>query len=143
MLNYDKDCAPCDDIKICTNLESYNKPLPEFPWYTPTFKWRLILNLKLQPQNDVKLWIEHNNAPGLAFHVLKIDKMNVKMEEICVKISSGYCQRYEQELGINIPIPIKQIIGARYLFIEPSIFKDFHPRNKKKKDSPKWNKSLY
>lgn len=134
----------CDDIKICTNLESHSGPLPKGIWFTPTFEWRLYLNLLLQPQNDVKLWTEHNNDPGLAFYELKIPEMDKKMKEICGKISNRYCIKCEQELLIiNIPISIRELIGKQYLFIEPSIFKDFHSKNKKNANSPKWIRNPY
>ena len=128
-------------IKMCRDLEIYNKPLPKWhAWFTPTLKWRLNVNLILHQQNDPKIWIVRNNkSPGLAFHPLKNKKMVIKMQQICVKLSTGYCKIYEEILQINIPIPIQELIGKVYLYVEPSTFKDVHFVQ----DSPtwKWNRN--
>ena len=92
-------------------------------WYR-TRRWRLTLNLLLQPENDAKEWIQ---AHRIYHHCLvytelvKIPELNKKMEQICIKISSGYCSKYEEESLILIPTPIKQLIGVT-LFVEPSVF---------------------
>ena len=88
--------------------------------------FRLMLNLRLQPQSNPNLWIRQCRCQSVTFCELKeIQELNEMMEQICIKISSGYCQRYEIEnerLKI-IPLPIKEIIGRVYLFEKPSIFK--------------------
>ena len=147
MLKYKKlseiiqhDIASGDDIKICANLECYNEPLPIYHgWYTPTLKWRIMLNLILQCENnDVKLWMDHNDEPGLAFHEVRDPLMVEEMIKICMKISIGYCARAENELLINIPISLKRLIGKKYLFVQPSTFKEFNSRGITRADSPKW-----
>ena len=153
MLKYEKlseiiqdDIAECDDIKICSNLEYYNKPLPTYDgWFTPTLKWRIMLNLILQccKHNNVKLWMDHNDEPGLAFHEITDPQMIEEMIKICVKISCGYCARAETEILINIPISLKRLIGKKYLFVQPAIFKDFHCNGITKADSPKWCANRY
>ena len=88
--------------------------------------FRLILNLRLQPQPNPNLWIRQCRDNSVKFCELKkIQELNEIMEQICMKIASGYCQRYEIENeGLKIiPLPIKNIIGRVYLFEEPSLFK--------------------
>ena len=91
-----------------------------------TNRFRLILNLRLQPQPNPNLWIRLCRDNSVNFCELKkIQELNEIMEQICMKIASGYCQRYEIENeGLKIiPLPIKNIIGRVYLFEEPSLFK--------------------
>lgn len=84
-------------------------------------KWSLFLNLKLQPQNDPKLWMKY--LPYLSFKNVDIPELNDLMEKMCLKISCGYVTRFEREADVNIPIPIKIIIANRYLLIKVSVFK--------------------
>lgn len=90
-------------------------------WYT-TRRWRLILNLILQPQTNTKFW-ESKEIEIVFAKLRKNSELDKKMKQICIKISSGYCARFEEEESLIIPIPIKKLIGKKYLFVEPSIFK--------------------
>ena len=105
-----------------------------FEWKR-TFMWtkwrktnifRLILNLRLHPQSNPNLWIRQCHYQSVTFCELKkIQELNQMIEEICIKIASGYCTRYEieNEAFKIISLPIKETIGRVYLFEEPSIFK--------------------
>ena len=92
-----------------------------------TEMFRLWANLILQPQANPKSWIElHGRYQSVTFCELrKIPELNERMDKICIKIASEYCRMYENENegSKTIPLPIKQIIGRVYLFIQPSLFK--------------------
>ena len=127
-------------VKIITNLETYNEPLPKGKngkngWFYRTLKWRLFTNLKIQPENDPKYWEEHRKA--LAFYELDIPELKEKMEKLCNVISTGYSKRYEIEFGLNVPLVMKSLIG-KILYVEPSIFKDTYANPPP--DSPKMKK---
>ena len=144
MMNYFNESEYEGMVKIITNLETYNKPLPKGKngkngWFYRVLQWRLFLNLKIQPQNDAKLWNKHRK--GLAFCELEIPELNKKMERLCVVISSGYCARYEIEFARNIPKALKSLIGKLFLYVEPSIFKDtylYPPPDSPKARKIKW-----
>ena len=140
MMNTDSEYEH-EEVKIITNIETYNKPLPKgkVKWFYRTLRWRLFLNLKLQPENDEKLWTEHRRA--LAFCELQIPELNKEMEQICIQISTRYCAIYEIESYEIVPTVIKQLIGKRYLFVEPSIFKEAYltsPPDSPKSKKIKW-----
>ena len=105
-------------------------------------RWRILLNLKIQPQteNDAKLWMQKmKKHPGIIFKPKLMDQeLHKKMENICRKISCGYCARVEEELLIIIPLPIKKMIGKIYLYVEPSIFRA--PPDYKYKQQLQWNR---
>ena len=111
-------------------------------WHKAKSRWKLTLNLILQPQPNAKLWIEFNQTHryrSLRVRELRIiPEANKKMEEICNKISSGYCAKYEMESLKIIPIPIKQIIGAGYLFTEPSVFRGYPDPGSDKEEQIHW-----
>ena len=117
------------------------KPKGEIVWYRSR-RWRIMLNLKIQPQseNDAKLWMQKmKKHPGIIFTPkLRDPELHKKMENLCIKISSGYCARLEEELLIVIPLPIKKMIGKVYLYVEPSTFKA--PPDYKYKRQLQWNR---
>ena len=98
-------------------------------WRKPEL-FRLWANLILQPQANPKLWIElHCRYQSVTFCELRIiPELKERMDKICIKIASEYCQMYENENQGSkiIPLPIKEIIGRVYLFIPPSLFKAPH-----------------
>ena len=126
-----------------TNSFNWTKATMRNRWHKAKSRWRLTLNLILQPQPNAQFWIQFNQ--NHRYHSLRFRELNtysesriiseayVKMEEICNKISSGYCARYEMESLKVIPIPIKQIIGATYLFTEPSIFRGYPDYDKEER----------
>ena len=74
-----------------TNLESYDGPLPNDKFFKPTSWWRLWINYKLQPQNDIKLWRKFQEF--LTFKIVYIPELQKRMDRLLIKISSGYVRR--------------------------------------------------
>ena len=103
--------------------------------------WELLLNLILQPQSNVTFWIQyyqyhrHHSIRCRALRNIPAE-LNKKMEDICIKIASGYCASYEEESLKIVPIPLKQLIGTVYLFEKPSIFRAAVDSDKE--DGVKW-----
>ena len=114
----------CSEYYRITNLESYDGPLPTDKYFKPTSKWRLYINHKLQPQNDIKLWSKFIDFT--TFRIIKCPQLEKMLKKLLVKISSGYVSRYERELSVNMPLAIKQLIATPYLMVEISIFNDVY-----------------
>ena len=107
-----------------TNLESYDGPLPNDKFFKPTSWWRLWINYKLQPQNDIKLWRKFQEF--LTFKIVYIPELQKRMDRLLIKISSGYVRRYEITSSKNVPFALIKLIAIPYLIVEISIFNDVY-----------------
>jgi len=107
-----------------TNLESYDGSLPNDTYYKPTSDWRLFINYKLQPHNDLKLW--HKHIDFVTFKIVDIPSLQKVLDKMLIKISCGYVSRYERESLKTVPYVLKKIIAIEYLMVEISIFNDVY-----------------
>ena len=116
----------CKDSRYyrINNFESYDGLLPNDKYFKPTSKWRLFINYKLQPQNDLKLWSTFIDF--LAFKVVDIPQLQKVLNQLLIKVSSGYIRKFEIESFKNVPFAIIKLIAINYLMVEVSIFKDVY-----------------
>ena len=106
------------------NFGSYDGLLPTDKYFKPTSEWRLFINFKLQPQNDLNLW--RNFIDFIVFKVVEIPQLQQVLNQLLIKISSGYIRKFEIESLKNVPFAIIKLIAINYLMVEISIFKDVY-----------------